>query len=179
MRGENGEVLTIMIGIVIAVLLMLVVPLMAVANNQEDVAQLAAQEETQEFVNKIATKGTITQDDLDTFLQNLSKDGNSYEFEIEVQILDENPGKKVSVTSGDLIGENIRYSEFTQAILQYIEDDREGKYRLKKGDNIIVRTNNTNTTFAQVLRNFAYKVAGKDTYQIGASASAMVQSNGK
>ena len=116
MRGENGDVLITIIGIIIAVFLMLFVPLMAVANNQEDVAQLAAQEDTQEFVNKIATKGTITQDDLDTFLQNLSKDGNSYEFEIEVQILDENPGKKASVTSGDLIGENIRYSEFTQEI---------------------------------------------------------------
>ena len=179
MRGENGDVLITIIGIIIAVFLMLFVPLMAVANNQEDVAQLAAQEETQEFVNKIATKGTITQDDLDTFLQSLSKDGNSYEFEIEVQILDENPGKKASVTSGDLIGENIRYSEFTQAILENIANSSDGKYKLKKGDNIIIRINNTNTTLAQLLRNFAYKVVGKDTYQIGASASAMVQNNGK
>ena len=46
MRGENGDVLITIIGIIIAVFLMLFVPLMAVANNQEDVAQLAAQEET-------------------------------------------------------------------------------------------------------------------------------------
>ena len=77
------------------------------------------------------------------------------------------------------IGENIRYSEFTQAILENIANSSDGKYKLKKGDNIIVRINNTNTTLAQLLRNFAYKVVGKDTYQIGASASAMVQNNGK
>ena len=62
---------------------------------------------------------------------------------------------------------------------KYFENHPGGKYKLKKGDNIIVRINNTNTTLAQLLRNFAYKVVGKDTYQIGASASAMVQNNGK
>ena len=77
-----------------------------------------------------------------------------------------------------MIGENVRYSTFTDEILQGIEKNN-GKYSLSKGDNVIVTVNNTNTTLAQLLRNFVYKVTGSDTYQIGASASALVVSNGK
>lgn len=77
-----------------------------------------------------------------------------------------------------MIGENVRYSTFTDEILKGIEDNN-GTYSLSKGDNVIVTVNNTNTTLAQLLRNFVYKVTGSDTYQIGASASALVVSNGK
>ena len=111
-------------------------------------------------------------------MQEVSKDGNTYDFEIEVQHLDENPGKKVTVTSGNLIGENTRVSEYKSAILANIEADSNHKYRLKKGDNIIIKVNNTNTTFAQLFRNVVYKITGSDTPQLEAIVSAMVQSNG-
>ena len=45
---------------------------------------------------------------------------------------------------------------------------------MKTGDNIIVTTKNTNTSMARLMRNFMYKISGKDTYDVGASASAMV-----
>lgn len=179
MNNENGDILITLIAIVLAALLMFFVPLMAVSNNQEDVSQLAAQSATQEFVDKVSTKGVITQEDYDAFVQTLNSTGNTFDVKIEVQHLDENPGKKVSVTSGDLIGENLRYSDLTQVILEAMADDANGKYRLKKGDNIIVTVNNTNTTLAQLFRNFAYKMTGKDTSQIKAIASAMVGSNGQ
>lgn len=78
-----------------------------------------------------------------------------------------------------MIGENVRYSTFTDEIVKSFKDDGKGTYSLSKGDNVIVTVNNTNTTLAQLLRNFVYKVTGSDTYQIGASASALVVSNGK
>ena len=174
-----SDTLITIIAIFLAAVLMFVFPLMAVSNNQEDVTQLAVTEATQEFVNKAATKGKITQEDYDTYVQTLGATGNTYDIKLEVQHLDENPGKKVSTTSGDMIGENVRYSTFTDEILKSFNDDGNGTYSLSKGDNVIVTVNNTNTTLAQLLRNFVYKVTGSDTYQIGASASALVVSNGK
>lgn len=178
MGGERGEITITLIAIVLAAILMLEIPLMAVANNQEDISQLQLTATAQKFVDNIAAKGSITQDDIDTFMQEVSKDGNTYDFEIEVQHLDENPGKKVTVTSGNLIGENTRVSEYKSAILANIEADSNHKYRLKKGDNIIIKVNNTNTTFAQLFRNVVYKITGSDTPQLEAIVSAMVQSNG-
>lgn len=173
-----SDTLITIIAIFLAAVLMFVFPLMAVSSNQEDVTQLAVTEATQEFVNKAATKGNITQEDYDAYVQTLGATGNTYDIKLEVQHLDENPGKKTSTTTGDMIGENVRYSTFTDEILQGIENNN-GKYSLSKGDNVIVTVNNTNTTLAQLLRNFVYKVTGSDTYQIGASASALVVSNGK
>ena len=174
-----SDTLITIIAIFLAAVLMFVFPLMAVSNNQEDVTQLAVTEATQEFVNKAATKGKITQEDYDAYVQTLGATGNTYDIKLEVQHLDENPGKKVSTTSGDMIGENVRYSTFTDEILKSFNDDGNGTYSLSKGDNVIVTVNNTNTTLAQLLRNFVYKVTGSDTYQIGASAYALVVSNGK
>ena len=174
-----SDTLITIIAIFLAAVLMFVFPLMAVSNNQEDVTQLAVTEATQEFVNKAATKGKITQEDYDAYVQTLGATGNTYDIKLEVQHLDENPGKKVSTTSGDMIGENVRYSTFTDEILKSFNDDGNGTYSLSKGDNVIVTVNNTNTTLAQLLRNFVYKVTGSDTYQIGASDSALFVSYGK
>lgn len=173
-----SDTLITIIAIFLAAVLMFVFPLMAVSSNQEDVAQLAVTQATQEFVNKVATKGKITQADYDAYVQVLGATGNTYDIKMEVQHLDENPGKKTTATAADLIGENVRYSTFTDDILRGIEENN-GQYTLSKGDNVIVTINNTNTTLAQLLRNFVYKVTGSDTYQIGASASALVVSNGK
>ena len=49
-----------------------------------------------------------------------------------------------------------------------------GRFKLKQGDTIIVTVKNTNTTIATQLTNFFYKMVGKGTYQIGASASALI-----
>lgn len=174
-----SDTLITIIAIFLAAVLMFVFPLMAVSNNQEDVTQLAVTEATQEFVNKAATKGKITQEDYDAYVQTLGATGNTYDIKLEVQHLDENPGKKTSTTSVDMIGENVRYSSFTDEILNSFTNEGNGTYSLSKGDNVIVTVNNTNTTLAQLLRNFMYKVTGSDTYQIGASASALVVSNGK
>ena len=51
-------------------------------------------------------------------------------------------------------------------------------YLLNKGDNVIITVKNTNTTMAQTLRAFFYKVTGNGTYQIAASASSMVVNTG-
>lgn len=174
-----GETTITIIAIFLASILMFVFPLMAVSNQHDEVVQLAVQTETAEFVDKIATKGKVTQTDYDVFLEKILATGNTYDVELEVQILDENPGKKTITTSPNLIGENVRYSEYTTTILNAIKDNPNKEYSLKKGDYIIVSVKNTNITIAQMLRDFAYKIVGKDVSQVNATYSSMVINNGQ
>ena len=49
----------------------------------------------------------------------------------------------------------------------------------KEGDIVIVSVKNTNQTIAQQLKNFFYKVVGKDTYTIASSHGGMVAATAK
>jgi hypothetical protein len=98
-----GDSLTTIIAIFLAAVLMFVFPLLAISERSEDVTQLAVQTATTDFVNKAATAGLIKSADYDTYVQKLASTGNTYDIEIEVQHLDENPGKKGVITSSDLV----------------------------------------------------------------------------
>lgn len=173
------------IGIVIAVILMFVWPLLAMSERTDDISQTVVQSATSEFVDKISIAGQIKYADYDAFAQKITATGNTYDIEIEVQHLDENPGKKSVTTSGDLIGENVRYSTFTSEILREMDEPDpvthapKNYYPLKKGDNVIVTVKNTNRTLAQLLRTTFYRVTGEDSAQVAASASSMVVNTGK
>lgn len=165
-----------------AVTLMFIFPLMSVSERNDDIAQTAVQTATSEFVDKIAVSGSIKPSDYEEYEKRLLATGNTYDIEIEVQVLDENPGKKgTGATAQDLIGENVRYSVYTTKILDdmYNDDGSSQNFPLKKGDNVIVTAKNTNKTLAQTLRSFFYKVTGQGTYQVGASSSSMVINTGK
>ena len=168
------------IGLFLVATLMFVVPLMAVSERNNDIAQSVAQTAVTEFVNGATNMGAIKPSEYEALISKLDSTGNTFEITLEVQHLDENFGKKNAMTAGDLIGENQRYSTFTTEILEHMYNGSNiQNYTLKKGDNIIVTVKNTNETIAGQLRKFAYKVTGKGTYEIAASASGMVVNNGK
>ena len=171
-----GDSLITIIAIFLAAILMFVFPLMSISERNDDIAQLGVYTATVEFVDNISTIGKITVEDYDAFMQSLAATGNSYDVEIEVKVLDENPGKKTTWAVQDKIGENIYYSVYTSQIEDVLYSNN--KYILKEGDIVTVSVKNTNTTISQMLRNFFYTVSGKDTYQIAAKHAAMVKSNG-
>lgn len=175
-----SDTLTLVISIFVVAMLLFVVPLMSISERNDDIAQSVVQTATAEFVDKISVSGLIKPNDYEEYEQKLAATGNTYEIEMEVQVLDENPGKKQGVTASDLIGENVRYSTFTTEILNkmYSNGDKQN-YKLKKGDNVIVTAKNTNRTLAQTLRSFFYKITGQGTYQVSASSSSMVINTGK
>lgn len=172
-----SDTLITIIAIFLAATLMFIVPLMSVTERNDDIAQTVVQTATSEFADTISTTGAIRLSDYDAYVQKINSTGNTFDVEIEVQHLDENAGKKTVLTSGDLIGENQRYSTFTSEIMAKLETSE--SYPLKKGDNVIITTKNTNKTIAQSLRSFVYTVTGRGTYQIGASSSSMVVNSGK
>ena len=185
-KGEIDGTLMTIIGLFLVAVLMFIVPLMSVAQRTDDIALSVAQTAVSDFVNSAATSGSIKPSDYDKLVATLNSTKNTFEISIEVQHIDENNAKK-GMASADLIGENLYYSTYTTEVLEYIYEYTEPgaveamlrNYPLKKGDIVIVKVKNTNDTLAQQLRTFAYKVTGKGTYEIEASASAMAVTDGR
>ena len=97
---------------------------------------------------------------------------------MQFKILDENPAKKTSQSTGvTVIGENVYYSVYTTQIEDKLGTDKQ--YLLKEGDIVLVSVKNRSATLAQTLRNVYYKVTGNDSYTIFASSAGTVTVNGK
>lgn len=173
-----GDTLITIVAIFLAAVLMFVFPLMSISERNDDISQLGVQTATVEFVDNVRSTGKITEDNYDAYIQKMGATGNSYDVEMEVKVLDENPGKKTAQTTSDKIGENIYYSEYTSQILEKVQSSKAKTMKLKEGDYISVNVKNTNTTIGQMLKNFFYSISGNDTYKIAASHSGVVMTNG-
>lgn len=173
-----GDSLITVVAIILAAILMFIFPLMSVSERNDDIAQLAVETAVNEFVDEVRTTGKITLQNYDKLIQTLSSTGNSYDVELEVKILDENPGNKTTWTEGDKIGENLYYSVFTSQIEDELANAKNKTKKLKEGDMVLVSVKNTNKTIAQMLRSFFYSASGSDTYQVAAQHSGVVMTNG-
>ena len=172
-----SDTLITIIAIGIAAVLLFIFPLVSMSDRTDDIAQLSVQTSTDEFVSQIRTTGKITDDNYNEYVETLSATGNLYNVELEVQVKDENLGKKVSQAQSDKIGENVYYSVYTSQI----EDEIFGAakaYFCKEGDMVSVNVHNKNQTIGQQLQNFFYTVTGNDAYTIAASAGGIVTANG-
>lgn len=162
--------------VVIAVgLVMFIFPLMATAGQNDDITQTSIQALISEFVNTSAKEGKITMTNYDALVQNLYATGNTYDINLEVHVLDDNPGNKG--TNVDTIGENIYVIYYDMQVKKELETT--GEYKLKQGDYIKATVQNTNITFGTQVKNWLYSIVGRDTIAIEASASALVTVTGK
>ena len=159
---------------------MFVFPLMTMSDRTDDISQLAVETATTEFVDDVRTTGKLTLDKYSKFVEQISATGNAYDVEMEVQVLDENPGKKTTQANSTKIGENVYYTTYTSQILDMITgpNGQSKTLALKEGDIFSVNVKNTNSTLSQQLKNFFYAVSGNDTYTIAAQHSGMVSANG-
>lgn len=173
-----GDTLITVIAIALAAVLMFVFPLMTMSDRTDDVSQLSVETATTEFVDNVRTTGKLTLDNYSKFVENISSTGNSYDVEMEIQVLDENPGKKTTQAEATKIGENVYYSMYTSQILDELDNSRTGTKTLKEGDIFSTSVKNTNTTMSQQLKNFFYTVTGNDTYTIAAEHAGIVTANG-
>ena len=177
-----GDSLITIIAIALAAILMFIFPLMTMADRTDDITELTVKTATTEFVAQIRTTGKITPDNYNSFLQVITSTGNMYDVEIEVKVLDENPGKKTVQVQRDKIGENTYYTIYTKKKKKKIapDDGSDGEtYNLKEGDIVSVKVKNISQTLAQQLKNFFYTIVGNDTYTISASDGGIVTATGK
>ena len=149
-----GDSATTIIAIFLAAILMFVFPLMTMADKTDDTVKLTVQTATTDFTNKVRTTGYLSQEDYDNFILTLSSTNNSYDAEIVVQKIDENPAKKAGGATVQ-IGDNVYYTMYTTQVLESLPL-------------------NTNNTIATQLRNFMYKVTGNESKAITAQSSGIV-----
>ena len=171
-----GDSLITIIAIFLAAILMFIFPLMTMSDRTDDVSQLVVETATTEFVDNVISTGKLTLDDYDKYVQEIASTGNSYEIDMTAQILDENPGIKTTQAEITKIGENVYYNLYTTQIEEKLKSS--STLKLKEGDIFSVYVKNTNATIAQSLRNFFYRIAGNDTYQVAAKHAGMVTVNG-
>lgn len=175
-----GDTLITIVAIGLAAVLMFVFPLMTMSDRTDDVSQLTVDTATTEFVDDVRTTGKLTLDKYSKFVENISATGNAYNVEMEVKVLDENPGKKTTQATATKIGENVYYSMYTSQILDSLESNgaQTKVLTLKEGDIFSASVKNTNSTLSQQLKNFFYSVSGNDTYTIAAEHAGIVTANG-
>ena len=174
-----GDSFVTIIAIFLAAMLMFVFPLMSVSEKSDNISQLTVQTATTDFVDKVRTTGELTLDDYDKYIQTITSTGNAFDVELMVQIMDENIGVKTTQAETTKIGENIYYNLYTSQLESVLKDNTKHKITLKEGERVSVTVKNTNTTIAQTLRNFFYRIAGNDTYQIAVQYAGIVTVNGK
>ena len=167
MKKEAGEATLItIIGIFLAAVLMFGFPLVAISDMNDSEAQAIVQSYTTEFVNTALSKGKITREDYNMFIQKLAATGNNYKVEFEVKVSDGNPSKKTQTTQ---MGDTESFSIFTNDVEASLKDG--GVYILKEGDYVIVYVQNTNVTISQMIKSFLYAITGDQSHVIFAQAS--------
>lgn len=173
------DILSAIIGIALASILMFIFPLITMSDRTDDISQLTVKIATTEFADNVKEVGKITPNEYNKFIQNIGSTGNTYNVELEVRVLDENPSRKVVQAPPPTTPptENIYYSIYTSQIQEVLE--RNNEYLLKEGDIFTVNVKNTNQTMSQQLKNLFYKVIGKDTYIIAATGTGLVTTTGK
>lgn len=160
-----------------AAVLLFVVPLVTLTDRNDNVVQENVKTIVEEFVTDVRNTGKLTMAKYQNFENNLSATGNVYDIEIELQILDENPGKKTTQANYTKIGENVYYSEYTTQILEELNSNTQ-MIVLKEGDIISVSVKNENSTAAQTLKSSFLGYSNEGQYVISASSSGMVTANG-
>ena len=169
-----GDSLITIVAIFLAAILMFVFPLATISEMNDNEATAMVQSYTTEFVNNIRSKGKVTKEDYDAFVQKLYATGNSYDVDFELQIADTNPGKK---TATQQIGDTTYYSVFTSQVESELNSDKHS-YLLKEGDYVIVYVKNTNTTISQMIKSVLYSITGNQSYVIMAQDSGGVVATG-
>lgn len=178
MQNASGTV----IAICIAIALLLVAPLVSLADRNDNVVQENAKLIVEEFVTDIQNTGLLTKTKYQNLENSLAATGNTYDIEIEIQHLDENPGKKTIQANYTKIGENVYYSEYTTQIENQLgvgTASGTGRIILKEGDRIVVNVKNNNRTQAQTLKGSFLSFSNAGQYKIYASSTGMINVNGK
>lgn len=164
------------IGIVIASIIMFFVPTILIADRTDDIAQLAVQTATGEFVNEVIRTGKITDHQYKNFISRLASTGNTYDIDMEIKILDENTAKKITDADYSKVGNNTTYSIFTSQIETILGTDTE--LLLKQGDIMSVTVKNDSKTLSQSLKSFYYNVRGSEIPIIKGTGVGTVTING-
>ena len=159
------------------------VPLVTLTNRIDNVRQENSKLLVEEFVTEVTNTGKLTRTNYEEFVNKLDATGKTYDIEMEIWHIDENPGKKTSQVQYTKIGENGYWIEATTQILPQIGikvtnndtvNTTNKEMLLKEGDKIYVKVKyeNGNTAGSSLI---GYSIEGEYATE---SSSGMVTVNG-
>lgn len=99
------DVAITVIVILLASLLLFVFPLLATAENKNEIDLEAVNSAAKTFVDNTANASAITLKELDLLKQKIATTGNAYDINLEISRKTDNVGKKSSWQSGTNVGE--------------------------------------------------------------------------
>lgn len=143
-----GDTLITIFVMLLITCIFFIFPLMMTANQNDIAAQVTLQTSMTDFVNEICNTGKLTKENYDKFIEIITGP-NTYNIEIDIKVLDENPSKKVTETYPTQIGEKVFITYYTSQIVQQLDEKK--TLLLKEGDQVHISITNTNTTLLQQL----------------------------
>ena len=163
------------IAICVSAALLFVAPLVTLTARNDNVVQENVKLMVNEFVIDVQNTGKLTMAKYQDLESKLAATGNTYNVDIELQYLDENPGKKTTQANYTKIGENVYYVEYTTQVLNQLKNN---DIILKEGDRIVVNVTNENSTAAQTLKSSFLSYSNEGENAITAGSSGMINVNG-
>lgn len=143
-----GDTFTTIFVMILVTSILFIFPLMIISNQVDSASQVSLQTYMTDFVNEICNTGKLTKNDYDKLIETITGP-NTYNIEIEIKVLDENPSKKITELNNTQIGDNAYVVYYTSQIVSQL--DTNGRILLKEGDQVHVYIANTNTTMSQQL----------------------------
>lgn len=145
--------ISIIVVVILAVIIIVLFPIYNVATRQDSVTNNMVVKATTNFVDDVRTKGYITKEAYQSYVNNINATGNMYEIEMEVHA-----PMLLKTDNEDSYSEDYEVT-YTDDILEKLDDIemsdksilKSGVYRLNENDQFYVRVKNTNITQAQML----------------------------
>lgn len=149
-----GDSLMTGVSLVAACAIMLIAPVIMIADKNDSMTQSSIQTETTNFTNNILTTGSITQENYDNFLLTLASHEIACDVEITVDRQDVNPVKKHS--GDENIGDGASTIYYTTQIVENLP------FKVNEGDKVSVKVKNTSETIFSQLTGADSKIVAEE-----------------
>lgn len=147
--GSRLEFISKFVGILVAVVIMFISPLVHYTNSVDDVIQTTVYEQVVNFKNVVCTQGKITQSEYLAFVNALDATGLIYDISITVNHQTVVP--EFDENNAVVGTKNVDVGTYTDEILSKIYET-DGVYEMSKGDTISVMVSNKTATIGQQMR---------------------------
>lgn len=149
---------------ILAIVIMFIFPVYIAYEKKDDISYALAVRYTQDFVDKVRSKGYVTQELYQDYVARLLTTGNTYDIELEHRYVRFDPDNSVIDDSVAAVRNEEIYS--TEHILNFLNNNEEHKYVMNVNDNFNVKIKNTNITMATVIYNIVTVNMSKNNVRI-------------
>lgn len=149
---------------ILAIIIMFIFPVYIAYEKKDDISYALAVRYTQDFVDKVRSKGYITRELYEDYTANLLTTGNTYSVELEHRYVRFDPSDNIGDESIKAVRSEEVYS--TEHILNFMDNNEEHKYVMNVNDNFNVKIKNTNVTMATIIYNIVTVNMSKNNVRV-------------